>query len=240
MQTKLHSTSFKVSAADFLISTAFSIKPLFKAASKKARESIIKQGAEIGVDWYGNVANLENRKAELEVEFQKLQVPSLQYPDYFLKPFHAYDEGNMSWQAAIEVESAALSVHAPIYSTNATGKKELRSDGDFMLRDNFHKKMKEMFQEAKFEPTSIVDLGCSTGLSTLKLHDSFPSARVIGLDLSPYYLSVASLQLSERCPSPLVSYRHGLAESTGLARGEVDLVTMCLVAHELPTQALRY
>jgi len=210
-------------------------------AAKKARDSIIQQGAEIGVDWYANVAHLEKRKTELEAEFQKLQISSIQYPDYFLKPFHAYDDGNMSWQAAIEVESAALSVHAPIYSTSTTsgGKRELRRDGDFMLRDNFHKKMKEMFKEANFEPTGIIDLGCSSGLSTLKLHDSFPSARIIGMDLSPYYLSVANLQLRERAPSSLVEYRHGLAESTGLARGEVDLVTMCLVAHELPTQALR-
>lgn len=238
--TPLHSNSIQVDMADFLISTAFSIKPLFKVASKKARDSIINQGAEIGVDWYANVAKLESRKEELEVEFQKLRIPSMQYPDYFLKPFHAYDEGNMSWQAAVELESAALSVHATVYSTTTSGKRELRRDGDFMLRDNFHSKMKEMFLEANFTPTSIIDLGCSSGLSTLKLHDSFPSARVIGMDLSPYYLSVANLQLRTLCASALVEYQHGLAEDTGLARGEVDLVTMCLVAHELPTQALRY
>ena len=32
------------------------------------------------------------------------------YPDYYLKPFHAYDEGNLSWLAAFEVEPATFAV----------------------------------------------------------------------------------------------------------------------------------
>jgi hypothetical protein len=34
-----------------------------------------------------------------------------------------------------------------------------------------------------------------------------------------------------------VTIRHGLAEATGLESDVVDVVTMCLVMHELPTQA---
>lgn len=39
------------------------------------------------------------------------------------------------------------------------------------------------------KPRKIVDIGCSTGLSTLKLHESFPDAEIIGVYLSPYMLS---------------------------------------------------
>jgi hypothetical protein len=46
---------------------------------------------------------LETIKAELE---QK----DIVYPDYYLKPFHAYDEGNLSWMAAFEVEPASYAV----------------------------------------------------------------------------------------------------------------------------------
>ena len=37
------------------------------------------------------------------------------YVQYYLKPFHAYDNGNLSWDAALEVELAAKSVHANVF-----------------------------------------------------------------------------------------------------------------------------
>jgi ubiquinone/menaquinone biosynthesis C-methylase UbiE len=86
----------------------------------------------------------------------------------------------------MEVEPAALTVHAPIYTKD---KNELDIDGDFTLRDNFHKKMRHIFSATGFEPRKILDIGCSTGLSTLKLHDSFPKAEIVGMDLSPHMLS---------------------------------------------------
>ena len=126
----------------------------------------------------------------------------------------------------MEVESAALTVHAHVYSppgifvtfnyavsmlvcflfllkstfdffTYVLEKKqrELRFDGDFFLRDNFHKNMLEILNEQSsgkynsYAPRNILDLGCSTGLSTLKLHSTFPSAKITGLDLSPYFLA---------------------------------------------------
>lgn len=30
-------------------------------------------------------------------------VPDLEMPEYYLKPFHAYKEGNMCWESAMEV-----------------------------------------------------------------------------------------------------------------------------------------
>ena len=109
--------------------------------------------------------------------------------DYYLKPFHAYEDGNLSWQSAMEVESAALTVHAHIFSPPSSAKRILRRDGDFVLRENFHVNMKQVFDEKGFVPHTVLDLGCSTGLSTLKLLSSFPQARVTGLDLSPYYIA---------------------------------------------------
>eukprot|EP00952_Eustigmatos_sp_NYUAD-ZCMA_P009140 37825-Eustigmatos_ZCMA.PRE.1 len=34
------------------------------------------------------------------------------------------------------------------------------------------------------QPSTILDVGCSTGLSTIRLHSSFPEAQVLGIDLS--------------------------------------------------------
>nr|XP_043623209.1 uncharacterized protein LOC122594994 isoform X3 [Erigeron canadensis] len=35
---------------------------------------------------------------------------SIVYPDYYLNPLHAYDEGNLSWLAAAEAEAATLTI----------------------------------------------------------------------------------------------------------------------------------
>lgn len=86
----------------------------------------------------------------------------------------------------MEVEPAALTVHAPIYTKD---RDELDITGDFTLRDNFHSKMRQIFTATGFVPKKILDVGCSTGLSTLKLHDSFPQAEIVGMDLSPHMLS---------------------------------------------------
>lgn len=107
----------------------------------------------------------------------------------------------------MEVEPAALTVHAPIYTKD---KDELDIAGDFTLRDNFHKKMRQIFSASGFEPKKVLDVGCSTGLSTLKLHDSFPQAEILGLDLSPHMLSGNSslilFAVMMQCMSPARFY----------------------------------
>ena len=92
----------------------------------------------------------------------------------------------MCWQAAMEVEAAALTVHAPIFTPS---NHDLDRNGDFTLRDNFHKNMLTILSGNNFSPKTILDIGCSTGLSTLKLANSFPESEIIGLDLSPHMLS---------------------------------------------------
>ena len=226
--------------AEKIIEKAFSIRPLFKLAAGVARSSIVKQGAAIGVDWEKETQALYDKMNTLENYFSKFNSPKLEYPSYYLKPFHAYDEGNLSWQAAVEVEAAALSVHAHIYTPS---RKILDINGDFMLRDNFHKNMMSILSKSNVRPIrQILDIGCSTGLSTLKLHDTFPDAEIIGCDLSPYMLAVARLRLEDdnhRSAQGKVEYLHSAGEATPLNDNSVDLVSICLVSHELPQDASR-
>ena len=53
--------------------------------------------------------------------------------------------------------------------------------------------MKQLMQEAciNTDVRHAVDLGCSTGLSTLELHRAFPEAQITAVDLSPYFITVA-------------------------------------------------
>jgi hypothetical protein len=202
-------SDFQVILADTLISTAFSCKPIFNVAVRNARDSMVEQGLRIGLDWKANVAEYESSMALLQNEFDSLLTQTLkpvEYPDYYLKPFHAYEEGNMSWKAATEVESAAITVHSHIFCNPDGGRKNARFDGDFVLRDNFHQNMFKIFKEKGFHPNSILDLGCSTGLSTLKLHYSFPEAYITGIDLSPYF--IAGESLNDVCTLHHISFRY--------------------------------
>lgn len=93
------------------------------------------------------------------------------------------------------------------------------------------------------EPKDILDIGCSTGLSTLKLAQTFPSARITGVDLSPHMLAVGRFKLrtreDQRAARGRVEYLHAAGEMTGLADASMDLVSLSLTSHELPVEATR-
>lgn len=182
----LETVANSVQRSDGLLNTVFAFKPFFSVAKGIARKSIVSRGAKIGVSWDDEVGRLQTNMDMLTTEYNRVRDPRIEYPSYYTKPFHAYDEGNLCWDAAMEVECAALSVHCHIYTGSP---KILEREGDFKLRDNFHTEMRKMLAEKHFKPKKILDVGCSTGLSTAKLHDSFPDAEIIGIDLSPYMLA---------------------------------------------------
>ena len=37
-------------------------------------------------------------------QLEEVQDKCLTYPDYYTKPFHAYDDGNLCWEAAFQVK----------------------------------------------------------------------------------------------------------------------------------------
>ncbi|HAX77228.1 MAG TPA: SAM-dependent methyltransferase, partial [Cyanobacteria bacterium UBA11372] len=153
--------------------------------------------------------------------------PQLIYPDYYLRSFHAYDNGNLSWLAAFEVEVAAYAVHATIWPNAG-------AQGDTRLRQTYRDILKAQIVEA---PEDILDLGCSVGMSTFALQDAYPEARVTGVDLSPYFLAVADYSSKQRQAS--INWVHAAAEATGLPSASFDLVSIFLVCHELPQSATR-
>jgi methylase of polypeptide subunit release factors len=44
------------------------------------------------------------------------------------------------------------------------------------------------------QPSTLLDIGCSTGISSRWYQQAFPAASITGLDLSPYFLAVAELE----------------------------------------------
>ncbi|KAM3575543.1 hypothetical protein VYU27_002535 [Nannochloropsis oceanica] len=228
--------------ADKVVGTLFGIDPIFNLLAKKARESIMVRGEKIGVSWVERVDGLKQHMDELEKQYEEINRPLVVTPEYYKKPFHAYKEGNLGWAPAIEFEAASLSVHSPTFTTGPT---ELEEDGDAKLRGNFHARMREMLSTYTFTPSRIIDVGCAAGMSTLRLQASFPEAEVMGIDLSPYMLAVAKYNLNSRPElaqlksERRVDYMHAAGEDTGLPDASVDLVSICLVNHELPNEAAR-
>ncbi|KAG5176066.1 S-adenosyl-L-methionine-dependent methyltransferase [Tribonema minus] len=181
---------FRIASA--ALDKLFKFPPFFETAKNSARTKIVKRAALLGVDWDARVDELQR------IQYDALYSADVAAatPAYYKSPFHAYAEGNLCWQAALEVEPSAISVHANIYTENG----EFERDGDDKLRSTFLSRTLEILRDSGAPaPKDIVDLGCSTGLSTLALSRTFPDARhITGVDLSPHMLSIARLQLATR------------------------------------------
>ncbi|MBW4661456.1 MAG: class I SAM-dependent methyltransferase [Drouetiella hepatica Uher 2000/2452] len=217
-----------------LINGILSIKPLSDLAKHQARSMMIKRAESIGVYWRKEVEVLRSRHSAAEFSpewddaLRQTLNPDLVYPDYYLRSFHAYEQGNLSWEAAMEVEVAAHAVHARIFP-------DAGAQGDAMLRQSYHAVMQPAIATP---PQDILDLGCSVGMSTFALQDIYPHAQITGLDLSPYFLAIAQYRAQNVVSTEKpIHWLHAAAESTGLPDASFDLVSTHLMFHELPQSA---
>lgn len=208
-----------------LVNGVLAIKPLAEFAKHQARKMMIKRAEKIGIPWTEEVQKLQAR--DWESDFTKVQNPQVTYPDYYLTSFHGYEKGDLSWDAAFEVEVAALSVHAKLWQDTS-------AQGDAQLRQSYHDILQRQISK---QPQDILDLGCSIGMSTFALQEVYPDAKITGLDLSPYFLAVANYNSQQRQAN--INWVHGAAEATGFPDGKFDLVSMFLICHELPQSATR-
>lgn len=209
-----------------LVNGLLAIAPIAKFAKHNARKMMIKRAESIGVHWTQDATALQARGTEVwEAERQALS-HEIDYPDYYLTSFHAYESGNLSWDAATEVESAAQAVHAKIWP-------ELGAQGDAHLRQTYHDLLK---QHIDGDPQTILDVGCGAGMSTFALQETYPQAELTGLDLSDYFLAIANYRTQD---SQAIQWLHRPAEQTQLPDQSFDLVSICLVVHELPQAATR-
>lgn len=220
-----------------VINGILAIKPLSNLAKQRARQMMIKRANSIGVFWLEEVAALKVR--DWSEDLIAVQNPNLKYPAYYTTSFHAYEEGNLGWEPALEVEVAAHAVHARIWQ-------DAGAEGDLRLRQSYHAALEPQLAQT---PHDIVDLGCSVGMSTFALQATFPEATVTGVDLSPYFLAIAKYRTEMRlagngtrlqgttATASMPTWIHGAAEATGLPDHSYDLVSACLLFHELPQSA---
>ena len=209
--------------ASRLVNGILAIQPLANFAKQQARDMMINRAEKMGVPWRSKVQELKKR--DWETELAKVVNSDLTYPDYYLTSFHAYENGNLNWDAALEVECAAYAVHAKIWP-------EAGTKGDAMLRQSYHDVISAKIPDS---PANILDLGCGVGMSTFALQKIYPQAKVTGIDLSPYFITVAKYNAQQKEEN--ITWQHVAAEKTDLPDASFDLVSACLVFHELPQAA---
>lgn len=213
-----------------LVNLLIQTPPLYKLMKQQARQIIIKTAEKNGISWRTNYQKLEQSQAKANLE--EITNPQVIYPSYYQVPFHAYDEGNLCWQAAFEAPSATQAMGLRVWKNESI----TWQTAEERLRGNFHQILGEWGP-----PTvrDVLDLGCSVGISTLLIHRYYTKkqphpVRTVGLDLSPYMLAVAKVLDEKR---EIAQWIHGLGENTEFPDNSFDLVTIQFVLHELPHSA---
>ena len=212
-----------------LIGIALLRRPLFF----QARQLIIRTAERNGIPWRVRRRELQKAAAPL---LSSSVTPGLQPPDYYVARFHAYEQGNLCWQAAAEAEQATDAMALRIWPEESLAPTVAQT----RLRDEIHRAVEPLLSGSV---ERVLDLGCSVGVSTLHLgrwlrqraeQRQEPSPHLQGLDLSPDMLAVARVRDRERLVDGWV---HAAAENTGLETASFDLISLQFVCHELPQDA---
>ncbi|KAI4333886.1 hypothetical protein L6164_018640 [Bauhinia variegata] len=217
-----------------LVGALISFKPLYSFLKLGARQVLISTAEKNNIPW--REMTKEILESDVYKELESIQNRSLVYPDYYLNPFHAYDEGNLTWLAAAEAEAATMSmVRRALPDASSV------DEANQILRGNWLQAIEQ--HHLQYSGTSmigdILDIGCSVGVSTRHLADKFPTAKVTGLDLSPYFLAVAQYKEKKSAPRKIpISWMHANGEDTGLPYKSFDLVSIAFVLHECPERAI--
>lgn len=216
-----------------------------------ARRTLIRTAERKGVPWRDRAVELSALipEADRESRLGSVRDSTLQYPPYYLNPFHAYDTGNLGWLQAFEAGSATRCMAMRVYSKQSPHLSP--ADAFDEMQGSYFAAVVRAAPPAWVDRPrfSAVDVGCGVGISTRDnarrlLARGVDVARVEGLDASPYFITVAAEDtLPAGCDTTdvenLVAFRHALGERTGLCDASVDWFSLQLMAHELPAYATR-
>uniref|UniRef100_A0A6C0CL67 Methyltransferase type 11 domain-containing protein n=1 Tax=viral metagenome TaxID=1070528 RepID=A0A6C0CL67_9ZZZZ len=200
----------------------------------KARDWFITKAEVAGIPWTESSAKyLESNVFDtLQSLKYKIENKSIQYPEYYLQPFHGYDKGNLEWKAAIEGESATHSISANYWENTSY------YEAEKWVRYNMTNSIKKYIQHNTInhnEMREILDIGCSIGISSEVLTQAFIKSNVYAIDLSAYFLSIASYRTLQHNYG--IHYLHANAESIPIMNESMDMVTINFVLHEVPYNA---
>lgn len=144
------------------------------------RKQIVEKSEKMGLPWTEFMDEQWESLPDLEAKAKAMTNPAVTIPDYYYAPIHAYKDGNLCWESAMEEDLWSKLMIAPLYN-NAL-------DGDVQMRQKW---LAITAAAIKPNPVKATDLGCGTGLSMYMLDSKWPSIdQVTGVDLSTYKLAV--------------------------------------------------
>jgi SAM-dependent methyltransferase len=230
----------------WLIDRLLAVEPLRQVLFWQARRLIIGTAERRGIAWR---ARREALHAMAEPLLATSTNPATQPPAYYLARFHAYEAGNLCWQAACEAEQATDAMALRIWPDEPLRPAEAQQRLRLAIYNALGPSLEGPVRRA-------LDMGCSVGVGTQALKTWLEDwqgtgVQVEGLDLSPHMLAVARAREAERAEatepagrtsastSTIGVWHHAAAEATGLPSQSYDLVTLQFVCHELPAAATR-
>ena len=150
------------------------------------RKQIVEKSEKMGLPWTQFMTDQMANLPELKRKAQAMTDPNLVIPEYYYAPIHAYKEGNLCWESAMEEDLWSKLMIAPLYN-NAL-------DGDIQMRSKWLSITNKVVEPPRF----ATDLGCGTGLSMYMIDARWPSVKkVTGVDLSTYKLAICEDKKNE-------------------------------------------
>jgi len=153
---------------------------------------------------------------EIDWALELAKFKKLDYPEYYLQPFHSVPGGWLSKAAAIVNRQAMQAIYADTHPESCLGVR------------------KEMAKLVAAGASTVVDFGAGDGDGAAAVARMFPQAKVIAVDASPFMIIVGTKQNRDAAN---LEWLHTLAEDTGLPSDSVDAVQIQLVLHECSDEA---
>ena len=137
----------------------------------------------------------------------------IEYPPYYLQPFHSVLGGWLSEMAAVGNRVAMEAVLENAHPRKSLGVRE---------------EIAQLFPE---DARQILDWGAGIGDDAAAIARCRPKATVTAWDASPFMIVVGRRYHKE---IPNLHWKHGLVEKTELADNSVDAINMTYLLHECP------
>ena len=219
-------------------------KGLSKTANEQVKKYFVYCATQVGVPWKEYYDLGATNMNILLKNYLEINQPSIVYPDYYMQPFHSYVDGNLNWEASLEVVAATISISANYWplASASSAHSWMRGNTTSAIRNQILN-YESTLPTAPRNTGKILDIGCSVGASTKFLIEAFPDKdEVDAIDLSPYFLS-AAMFYHKKPTSPIfttqnkkIVYHHMIAENMTFPSNSYDIVSISFLLHEVPTK----
>lgn len=152
---------------------------------------------------------------EIDWESELATFEPIEYPQYYLQPFHSVLGGWLSEMAAVGNRAAMEAVLENAHPQKSLG-----------VRNEIAK----LFPE---DARQILDLGAGIGDDAAAIARRLPNTTVTTWEASPFMIIVGRLSHKD---IPNLHWKHGLVEKTELPDNSVDGINMTYLLHECPDE----